>query len=280
MIIKSFYRRKSTKIYFILISLISFFILSLCFYIHYLNSIVSNNDRLIYFKNATANYELEDACTLVNIKSSDLKIYLEEYELSNRAIMKMMPNLAENNVVINLENKIDLTSFKKSIIIYNQNKQIELNIQEINQTGNYNYLYVSKKIFYELWDKKTYCVDEKKYKNDGTEITILENTSYEEESKTLDIKKKIQILKVFLCFVIITSLVILITIIKNILFDLKKERELLYILGIRRLTIFYYNFIRMISLFILPLIFVLISFIKLIFEGRWCIKWKEYLYLS
>lgn len=280
MIIKSFYRRKSTKIYFILISLISFFILSLCFYIHYLNSIVSNNDRLIYFKNATANYELEDACTLVNIKSSDLKNYLEEYELSNRAIMKMMPNLAENNVVINLENKIDLTSFKKSIIIYNQNKQIELNIQEINQTGNYNYLYVSKKIFYELWDKKTYCVDEKKYKNDGTEITILENTSYEEESKTLDIKKKIQILKVFLCFVIITSLVILITIIKNILFDLKKERELLYILGIRRLTIFYYNFIRMISLFILPLIFVLISFIKLIFEGRWCIKWKEYLYLS
>jgi len=280
MIIKSFYRRKSTKIYFILISLISFFILSLCFYIHYLNSIVSNNDRLIYFKNATANYELEDACTLVNIKSSDLKIYLEEYELSNRAIMKMMSNLAENNVVINLENKIDLTSFKKSIIIYNQNKQIELNIQEINQTGNYNYLYVSKKIFYELWDKKTYCVDEKKYKNDGTEITILENTSYEEESKTLDIKKKIQILKVFLCFVIITSLVILITIIKNILFDLKKERELLYILGIRRLTIFYYNFIRMISLFILPLIFVLISFIKLIFEGRWCIKWKEYLYLS
>lgn len=280
MIIKSFYRRKSTKIYFILISLISFFILSLCFYIHYLNSIVSNNDRLIYFKNATANYELEDACTLVNIKSSDLKIYLEEYELSNRAIMKMMPNLAENNVVINLENKIDLTSFKKSIIIYNQNKQIELNIQEINQTGNYNYLYVSKKIFYELWDKKTYCVDEKKYKNDGTEITILENTSYEEESKTLDIKKKIQILKVFLCFVIITSLVILITIIKNILFDLKKERELLYILGIRRLTIFYYNFIRMISLFILPLIFVLISFIKLIFEGKWCSKWKEYLYLS
>lgn len=280
MIIKSFYRRKSTKIYFILISLISFFILSLCFYIHYLNSIVSNNDRLIYFKNATANYELEDACTLVNIKSSDLKIYLEEYELSNRAIMKMMPNLAENNVVINLENKIDLTSFKKSIIIYNQNKQIELNIQEINQTGNYNYLYVSKKIFYELWDKKTYCVDEKKYKNDGTEITILENTSYEEESKTLDIKKKIQILKVFLCFVIITSLVILITIIKNILFDLKKERELLYILGIRRLTIFYYNFIRMISLFILPLIFILISFIKLIFEGRWCSKWKEYLYLS
>lgn len=280
MIIKSFYRRKSTKIYFILISLISFFILSLCFYIHYLNSIVSNNDRLIYFKNATANYELEDACTLVNIKSSDLKNYLEEYELSNRAIMKMMPNLAENNVVINLENKIDLTSFKKSIIIYNQNKQIELNIQEINQTGNYNYLYVSKKIFYELWDKKTYCVDEKKYKNDGTEITILENTSYEEESKTLDIKKKIQILKVFLCFVIITSLVILITIIKNILFDLKKERELLYILGIRRLTIFYYNFIRMISLFILPLIFVLISFIKLIFEGRWCSKWKEYLYLS
>jgi len=280
MIIKSFYRRKSTKIYFILISLISFFILSLCFYIHYLNSIVSNNDRLIYFKNATANYELEDACTLVNIKSSDLKIYLEEYELSNRAIMKMMSNLAENNVVINLENKIDLTSFKKSIIIYNQNKQIELNIQEINQTGNYNYLYVSKKIFYELWDKKTYCVDEKKYKNDGTEITILENTSYEEESKTLDIKKKIQILKVFLCFVIITSLVILITIIKNILFDLKKERELLYILGIRRLTIFYYNFIRMISLFILPLIFVLISFIKLIFEGRWCSKWKEYLYLS
>lgn len=268
MIIKSFYRRKSTKIYFILISLISFFILSLCFYIHYLNSIVSNNDRLIYFKNATANYELEDACTLVNIKSSDLKNYLEEYELSNRAIMKMMPNLAENNVVINLENKIDLTSFKKSIIIYNQNKQIELNIQEINQTGNYNYLYVSKKIFYELWDKKNYCVDEKKYKNDGTEITILENTSYEEESKTLDIKKKIQILKVFLCFVIITSLVILITIIKNILFDLKKERELLYILGIRRLTIFYYNFIRMISLFILPLIFVLISFIKLIFEGR------------
>lgn len=268
MIIKSFYRRKSTKIYFILISLISFFILSLCFYIHYLNSIVSNNDRLIYFKNATANYELEDACTLVNIKSSDLKIYLEEYELSNRAIMKMMSNLAENNVVINLENKIDLTSFKKSIIIYNQNKQIELNIQEINQTGNYNYLYVSKKIFYELWDKKTYCVDEKKYKNDGTEITILENTSYEEESKTLDIKKKIQILKVFLCFVIITSLVILITIIKNILFDLKKEIELLYILGIRRLTIFYYNFIRMISLFILPLIFVLISFIKLIFEGR------------
>lgn len=96
----------------------------------------------------------------------------------------------------------------------------------------------------------------------------MENTSYEEESKTLDIKKKIQILKVFLCFVIITSLVILITIIKNILFDLKKERELLYILGIRRLTIFYYNFIRMISLFILPLIFVLISFIKLIFEGR------------
>lgn len=280
MIIKSFYRRKSTKIYFILISLISFFILSLCFYIHYLNSIVSNNDRLIYFKNATANYELEDACTLVNIKSSDLKNYLEEYELSNRAIMKMMSNLAENNVVINLENKIDLTSFKKSIIIYNQNKQIELNIQEINQTGNYNYLYVSKKIFYELWDKKTYCVDEKKYKNDGTEITILENTSYEEESKTLDIKKKIQILKVFLCFVIITSLVILITIIKNILFDLKKERELLYILGIRRLTIFYYNFIRMISLFILPLIFVLISFIKLIFEGRWCSKWKEYLYLS
>lgn len=280
MIIKSFYRRKSTKIYFILISLISFFILSLCFYIHYLNSIVSNNDRLIYFKNATANYELEDACTLVNIKSSDLKNYLEEYELSNRAIMKMMPNLAENNVVINLENKIDLTSFKKSIIIYNQNKQIELNIQEINQTGNYNYLYVSKKIFYELWDKKTYCVDEKKYKNDGTEITILENTSYEEESKTLDIKKKIQILKVFLCFVIITSLVILITIIKNILFDLKKERELLYILGIRRLTIFYYNFIRMISLFILPLIFILISFIKLIFEGRWCSKWKEYLYLS
>lgn len=280
MIIKSFYRRKSTKIYFILISLISFFILSLCFYIHYLNSIVSNNDRLIYFKNATANYELEDACTLVNIKSSDLKIYLEEYELSNRAIMKMMPNLAENNVVINLENKIDLTSFKKSIIIYNQNKQIELNIQEINQTGNYNYLYVSKKIFYELWDKKTYCVDEKKYKNDGTEITILENTSYEEESKTLDIKKKIQILKVFLCFVIITSLVILITIIKNILFDLKKERELLYIFGIRRLTIFYYNFIRMISLFILPLIFILISFIKLIFEGRWCSKWKEYLYLS
>lgn len=280
MIIKSFYRRKSTKIYFILISLISFFILSLCFYIHYLNSIVSNNDRLIYFKNATANYEPEDACTLVNIKSSDLKNYLEEYELSNRAIMKMMPNLAENNVVINLENKIDLTSFKKSIIIYNQNKQIELNIQKINQTGNYNYLYVSKKIFYELWDKKTYCVDEKKYKNDGTEITILENTSYEEESKTLDIKKKIQILKVFLCFVIITSLVILITIIKNILFDLKKERELLYILGIRRLTIFYYNFIRMISLFILPLIFVLISFIKLIFEGRWCSKWKEYLYLS
>ena len=280
MIIKSFYRRKSTKIYFILISLISFFILSLCFYIHYLNSIVSNNDRLIYFKNATANYELEDACTLVNIKSSDLKNYLEEYELSNRAIMKMMSNLAENNVVINLENKIDLTSFKKSIIIYNQNKQIELNIQEINQTGNYNYLYVSKKIFYELWDKKTYCVDEKKYKNDGTEITILENNSYEEESKTLDIKKKIQILKVFLCFVIITSLVILITIIKNILFDLKKERELLYILGIRRLTIFYYNFIRMISLFILPLIFVLVSFIKLIFEGRWCSKWKEYLYLS
>lgn len=96
----------------------------------------------------------------------------------------------------------------------------------------------------------------------------MENTSYEEESKTLDIKKKIQILKVFLCFVIITSLVILITIIKNILFDLKKERELLYILGIRRLTIFYYNFIRMISLFILPLIFVFISFIKLIFEGR------------
>lgn len=280
MIIKSFYRRKSTKIYFILISLISFFILSLCFYIHYLNSIVSNNDRLIYFKNATANYEPEDACTLVNIKSSDLKNYLEEYELSNRAIMKMMSNLAENNVVINLENKIDLTSFKKSIIIYNQNKQIELNIQKINQTGNYNYLYVSKKIFYELWDKKTYCVDEKKYKNDGTEITILENTSYEEESKTLDIKKKIQILKVFLCFVIITSLVILITIIKNILFDLKKERELLYILGIRRLTIFYYNFIRMISLFILPLIFVFISFIKLIFEGRWCSKWKEYLYLS
>lgn len=263
MIIKSFFRKKTTKIYLALISIMSVFITIFVFCIYYLNSILiqHESERLVFFENYNSKYAVNEACALVNVQNEGIKELLEEYELNNKTIIKFSNKLADKDASIIFTKNTEIQNKIKSIGIYNESNSVRLNIHTVIKEGNYNYILVSKNTFDKFWNKKSYCVSENKYKKDGTNEVVLENITYSEEKMTSDIQKKIDILTFFLYVTIFITSIILIIIVRNIKVDLKKDNLLLHILGINPLTIQLYNLINLLSLFILPIALIILLLI-------------------
>lgn len=263
MIIKSFFRKKTTKIYLALINIMSIFIMIFVFCIYYLNSILiqHESERLIFFENYNSKYDVNEACALVNVQNEGIKELLEEYELNNKTIIKFSNKLDDKDASIIFTQNTEIQNKIKNIGIYNESNSVQLNIHTVKKVGNYNYILVSKNTFDKFWNKKSYCVSENKYKKDGTNEVVLENITYSEEKMTSDIQKKIDILTFFLYVTIFITSIILIIIVKNIKVDLKKDNLLLHILGINPLTIKLYNLINLLSLFIFPIALIILLLI-------------------
>ena len=120
MIIKSFFRKKTTKIYLALINIMSVFIMIFVFCIYYLNSILiqHESEKLVFFENYNSKYDVNEACALVNVQNEGVKELLEEYELNNKTIIKFSNKIDDKEASIIFTKNTEIQNKIKSIEIY------------------------------------------------------------------------------------------------------------------------------------------------------------------
>lgn len=284
LILKSFYRKKSTKIYLTVITLLFIGIISL-FIARYYN--INEANKIYYKSYIIFSANKEDLTKIENIKGiNSLKFGLKGQNTTKDCMEEpdCEPNylvIFNDNTIVKNHAKITLFNPKTGILLFN-NEKITFTIDQIIETKkeeNYSSLYISKTDFNTLSSKtneyfyiltpKKWLDKEKIIKTLKKEIPSLSNLEEHEyrikpfEYYTLNVT----ITTIFLIILSIIFLIILLINTKNILIDENKNSKLLKCLGFHKSTIKKYNVLKIISLLVLSIIIstLTISLIIIVF---------------
>lgn len=265
MIFKSFYRRKTSKLYLALITIVLTSLTILNLFINYLNNILETkkSNEYVYFEISNQSYDKSTSIILGELLNEKLNNVFSEYELNNKVIIKQNNKLSENECNLYLSQiyydiyKIDENNVE---IVFNASIY-NLKILNIDKNNDYSYIEVSSSLFDKLWNKKTYFINKKNYKYDGINEIVINNQFYDNENRLNDLEKKINILKVIFYIILNILIIVGLLIIKNIRYDIKTDKYLLYVLGIKNKYIKLYEVLLILSLFIIPMLLNIITII-------------------
>lgn len=258
LIYKSFFRKRTTRIYLIIYTLI---ILIICLLLSVRTILEKKQQELYYGSNILIS--VNDIEKIENIKNIDkiykainvtiedynemIMIYDEKYKLDNHHIV--IPNIYKEQFKIN-----------DTINIYINNNRIELVIKDYDDIiGNSDIVYVSEYIIEAYtntqdslylitlkdWEKEDNVIKELNKIDNITDINIRINNS--SNSYTTFIK----ILNVMLIVIMILFVVVLLITSFNIIEDEKKKNLVYYKIGYRKNKLKVYNFVKICLLIVL-----------------------------
>lgn len=278
MIIKSFFRKKSTIIYFIIFSILFAMLFLINIFINYLtklddlnfkeesylylrskdnlvtdllnDSLIENSFSILLFKytyfdgiaeDQLVNYDLD---SVIVYNSEDKNVLLEEEEVIIG--LNELDYINKKSFFNNIE--------KKEIIFETDQRRISLKIKKIINMGRFSGLIISKKLFDKLENENHYYISNiknekkietiiKKYTPKSDEILVLNDTNLLNYNKKLKIKKILDISK-FANFVLFATFIIVFLITnRNIISDLSMNLNLEKKVGFKKLQI-YLNIIK------------------------------------
>lgn len=286
MILKSFYRKKSIKIYLTIFSLLITVIVSLSIIIKYIDKTINENfmeNNYIYFESSKNIFEsLKDnndlvnlfECLTFNLNNSITKIdYIEGKTLFIRDLQNKLFN---NEVIINL-NENDYKRHKDELININlilNETEDSLKVKDVVNQKEINYVILSDSLFSKILsnvDKYEFITNIKSENMlndflkeldafDVKNILILSINHDDNMAKILN--QYLYSLKLLNYIIIFIFLIVFVITENNILFDLRPNIELEYKLGFGKLKI-KLNFIkRILTLHITAIInAIIISYI-------------------
>lgn len=298
MILKSFYRKKSSKIYIWIFVILFLALLLIHSFINYLNNEHNKNlmeTSLLYIEDKNDIYtNLKNDKYITNIKrgllvdyneydENNMKLYIKKgmlstYLLNNKILVYSDNTLNNDEIVIYLNNlsyfsnkdsiSVDLS---KNIIINN----LKFNIKDIKQANNYSYIKISNEkfnIMYETFNKYVYTAninDNTKYQEIYLKYDELADKCIflyepEDESSLNSIKTTIDVLNIFNYILIIVLVIVVIVTTKNIIEDMQKNISLEYKLGFKVKNIKFNILKRLISLHLLSLALSMLLYIILV----------------
>lgn len=259
LIFKSFFRKKTTKIYLVVYTLIIFIICLLLSVREFLEikqrELYIGSNILISTENIK---ELEHINNIKKIyKAVKIKIdnYNEmiminndKYKIYNNDII--IPNLYKENYRIN----------DKLICYYKDNTKIEFKVKDYDTfTNNSDIVYVSKEIINKYstehdnlylitlknWEKKDYFMEEIKKINNIDEINIRINNNGDSYITFINT------LNVMLIIILILFIIVLIITSYNIIDDEEKKNIIYYKIGYKKNHLKYYNYLKILILIII-----------------------------
>lgn len=292
MILKSFFRRFSTKIYLVLIFFIILLVCLLSNYIKYFDILINDNfskKAYIYFDNANDDVfnKIINDDFLINQKKvlsvsfSDAvfpKHYLNNAQIgSNVLLFEDNENrLSDNDVIVNIssfnyriiEEEIPLI-IGTDIKLRSNDKEVVLNIESVISESSLNYLIVPPELFSFLLEEtgnyacianvinsKTFYDESLSLKYENARLFSMENdVDFDHRVK---LEENIKYLKFAIIGSCLVFLIIMFIINKNMKYDLKKSRTLTKKLGFTDTQIKLNTFKCIGSLHFIVLLFVFI----------------------
>ena len=248
MIIKSFYRKNTTKKYLIILMSIflifNIIIIGRNYYIEKMNENYSNTFVLINSYNNDLNYKVKTTITY-----DDIYYILIDNNLSDSEVM--IPKSLNKDII---DNKIDIYNVIFDNVVTTDNYPgifIYMNETKFNLINIDHSFIILVDDFYHI-DKLKNELYEKKYDYNICEI-----------SKTnLNIKKNIQIFNVLLYLIILIVIIVLIIVIYNVVYNEKNNNKLYNSLGYKKITIVKLVLLKVISLVIVSyLLSFFVSFV-------------------
>lgn len=297
MILKSFFRRKSTYIYLAILTIIYFMIFLLTAIDGYLSKkcnesyqqsslifIESTNDYYLFMKNEK---------NLTNIKRCLLLSYIDGfldkndlivYDLDSKVIAYVDDSLNDDEISIYLNDNTYLNNqneikdnYKSFIELEFDNNKYQFKIKKIEKDSR-NYVVLSKKVFSELSNGSIYSYtasmkDEKKenkmvkelYSQIDGRVDVISADSMQDITQREKIYEYVKILNIVYYIMCLTFVLITIVINKNIISDLKYNIFIEYRLGFRKIQIIFNLLKNLVSVYILSFIipFILLLFFSL-----------------
>lgn len=299
MILKKFYRKPSTKIYFILLLILFFVVCLINVFIEYLKNIDNEyfKDMSLVYIESLIDYKdlLEKEDNLENIKEVLVFDYVESpfemynltmAEIDNKVIVTYDSNLNKNEIIIGLrsEDYIIYESNVQDILdssfkALNKDEVLEFKIKDVFNSNNHVEISISKEDFKILandFEEKMYLANMKSeeledkttnYLYDAIDgkVISLEEISYEKYQLRIAIQEYIKYLEIASYIIIIVFIITVIIIDKNIIADLNYDVSLEYRLGFNRMQICMNVIKRLVSLHFLNFICSIIIFIPTVY---------------
>lgn len=295
MILKSFFRRISTKIYFIILFIAIFLICLLSLIINYLSitkedayskrAFIYVESNIDLFDNLKSDKDLKKVRYAMLMKYADTLFdsHIIEYPQIGENTLVMVDDgeysLKNNDIIINFNSlKDSFDDYKGKSILFNfNNHMVSLNIKDIFVNGGMSYIIISRDLYQELSSYKTingYVANIKReevqefiasrYKN----ITMLLSESPEELEQRLKIEEYIKYLRFASYGIMLVFIIIIIIINKNIRADLSRSSMLEHKLGFTDSEVKLNFFKRIITLHLLVFILVFVIILSIIIIGN------------
>lgn len=280
-ILKSFYRKKNTKIYLVIITLL-FLSIGILLYLRQSNYNRANNNLEPSYISFNANKEALEFIQKIN-DIKELKYGIEAYYYNKahddtRSIYLFSNNEVENNYTyISQYLTTDFSSIA-SITLNGNKYHFKVN-KIINENIDFEYMYISSTDFNTISSKSsnyTFFIYPSKWLEKDKIINRLKTfgilkENIEEYEKTRLVSNsfltKYYLISIVLIIIGIIFLIVLFITIKNILIDENKNTKLLRCLGFRNSTIKKYHILKIISLLALSIVIstLIISLVIILF---------------
>ena len=275
LILKGFFHKKTSKIYIILIMFIFLCLLLLKSFYNYYNNIMINETKDNFISVALDKKNLNKISDLHNIKKIEENIFLESDEDYIKNIyLKKDTQLKDNEIIlhslfsdnfkigdtITFQNKIEkyyftIVSFSDKIPQY----QALISEKVYEKLSNFTNIR-EYRIYPKTWGYSNKIIKElKKIKEIIPEYGI--NTNVVKENNNL--VAIVSIISIITNSMLLIFTIIYIILIINIFYDEKKNNYLIKCIGFRNKNIFYYNYLKILLLFLLSLLLSSIVFIIL-----------------
>lgn len=304
MIYKSFYRKKSTKIYLALFSLIFIFLLFINISYNNINRLIVDNiiDSTLAYRicNSDCYEELDNSDMVANIKYSYLaettidEDYLEEFNSSrtdNKLLLSENKKLKNNEVILYYEdyyyrdNK-DIIDNMKTIHI----NKVEYNIKEIKQDSNISHIEVSSSTINLLKDDEKYTylfnlkVSDEVIDYVFDDINNLTMHTAEKFKVATTLNKYLGATKIFSILISIVSIIIYAVVLNNLFDDFNRSNKLEKFIGFKKSKRRLNCYLRITSLLLLSIlismtIVLLISLLLGIFIKEVTIEFNYFILL-
>ena len=250
MILKSFYHKKSTKVYLIIITITIIAIMSMFLYKNKIIELgdIANEHSFI----AITSKEPIDISIINSIKDdSNFKSYCEGF--ANHALIKIDDSLKDNEAIL------PKSSDKKTGSIYNYMDKFELVIKDIYDDNVGFFIYVSREMYNTIcnhyknygyiiyvnnWHERQRIMDKLSENNKITVNTLSMNFS------NVDYDFLIYEINIFIKIILTIFVIVNIIVIFNIIHDQKYKIGVYKSLGYNKSRINKYQFINIISLYI------------------------------
>lgn len=298
MIIRSFYRKKNSKIYMMIFVTLFLTLLLVNAFIGYLKDdynksitkttllyVQSENDLLPFLTSDMHLDNIEKSLLVeyndyndININLNLKKGMLTTYLLDNKVLMYSDNILSDNEIIIFLDNLNYVSNdnvfedITKYIVVEYLDKQEKFYIKDIKKANNYSYIKISNDTFDKLYNsshKYNYTAninDNSKYQeiyqkyNQIAERCIFFYAN-DEELALDNIKAFIDTLNIFNHILIVVLVVVVLVTTKNIISDMQKNISLEYKLGFKKKKIKINILKRLISLHLLSFAIALMLYL-------------------